>query len=578
MKSISYLLVFVFSQVAVDNEIQTQLDHLNQIRTSDIEAFKSGVSDMLPLVSDMTDSEYCQFQYLNGVEFFYQSQYQKALEHNIGVLKECASQAFGSLAAIQNAMIHSAQGSYTKAFENMHLAQEIKKASQMRLVTEKQFLSAAILTYTNLAQFDLAKSHIQELSLLDQSPMYRCRVLFNQLNIALLENDFSLGSRAYLDEVKASCGEANESLYQIFSEVIWHLFGLLHESPSDDELKEKITEILSLESAVESSSYPYVTMAFQTILAHGYAKLKDFEQSKKYATQALQDTLLGDAYFRLMAQNALIAYHIHQGDFEAAFYIQDEKFKIEQDRHHELESMQMASELVAQAVAAKERSIQLLAQQNDTLSNNEALLAKQDRLKTYLAATLALLFVLSLVVLWRLMIKFKNSQKAAETDLLTQVSNRRGLQLHIENIFTNHDVVHSEVQFAVMDLDDFNVLNNSKGHDAGDQVIVQVAQRVEALLPENGFLSRVGGDAFCLVLSQATSQEMKDLLDQIRLNIQTQTIEYQGQVLNLTASFGFTSASPGHESFERLWRKADKAMFQAKKEGKNTVRYVVNGG
>ena len=177
------------------------------------------------------------------------------------------------------------------------------------------------------------------------------------------------------------------------------------------------------------------------------------------------------------------------------------------------------------------------------------------------------------LILWRLWAKLNRTKKETYLDYLTQTSNRKGFEKQLTAVFERNDVVHNEVQFGLMNLDDFRVVNDEIGHHAGDFVLIDLVKRCESMLPDNAFMGRTGGEEFCFVLYNATKNEMKSFLNLMREHIMNQQFIYQDDEMKLTASFGFTSATPGMNSYEKLIGQAERALFRAKVMGKNQVVY-----
>jgi diguanylate cyclase (GGDEF)-like protein/PAS domain S-box-containing protein len=163
---------------------------------------------------------------------------------------------------------------------------------------------------------------------------------------------------------------------------------------------------------------------------------------------------------------------------------------------------------------------------------------------------------------------------AAFHDTLTNLPNRAlladRLSLALARARRNPDY-----QFAVLflDLDRFKIVNDSLGHTMGDQLLVELAQRLELCLRKNDTAARLGGDEFAMILD-----DIKDTLDAIHIAERVQESLHQpfdlnGQEFFTSASIGIAYSSSGYECPEDILRDADTAMYRAKANGK--ARYEV---
>ena len=127
----------------------------------------------------------------------------------------------------------------------------------------------------------------------------------------------------------------------------------------------------------------------------------------------------------------------------------------------------------------------------------------------------------------------------------------------------------SSAAVLYLDLDGFKEINDSKGHKAGDQVLIEVAERLTQSVRETDTVARVGGDEFIIVLSQATKETDYMQVAEKVIKTLTRPIRIDDQEVNISASIGI-ALFPGHgETPEALINKADEAMYAVKRKGKN---------
>ena len=160
----------------------------------------------------------------------------------------------------------------------------------------------------------------------------------------------------------------------------------------------------------------------------------------------------------------------------------------------------------------------------------------------------------------------------AATDSLTQTQNRRAI---LEQLQQQVDrVSHAEGSFCVLafDVDNFKKINDVFGHNVGDVVLRVLADEVKASLrPEDGF-GRIGGEEFLVILPGLSLSGAVACGERIRLQLQHSARMQQEAGFAITVSLGCCLAFPGESALDILGR-ADKLMYQAKREGKNRLCY-----
>ena len=163
----------------------------------------------------------------------------------------------------------------------------------------------------------------------------------------------------------------------------------------------------------------------------------------------------------------------------------------------------------------------------------------------------------------------------ANYDPLTRLPNRRLLNERFEDVL--HDLQINGEAFAVimMDIDSFKAINDQKGHDAGDQVIKEFGKRLSKSIRATDTAARLGGDEFILLLPQTgTREEAAEVAETIRRSF-GKPWHIHGQLLRVTASMGIAIAGPRDRTRRSIMKKADIAMYEAKRNGKD--RYMFFG-
>jgi diguanylate cyclase (GGDEF)-like protein len=158
-------------------------------------------------------------------------------------------------------------------------------------------------------------------------------------------------------------------------------------------------------------------------------------------------------------------------------------------------------------------------------------------------------------------------EQMALRDPLTNVANRDGLQRALELLLQVQGELGFPLSVVFMDVDHFKRINDSQGHEVGDQVLTLLAQTVRANLPRDDLLARWGGEEFVIVMPQTPAEEAVAVAARLR-DVLTRTAWPAG--LQVTASWGVAQAS-GPDELDNALRRADEAMYRAKRAGRDRV-------
>lgn len=164
----------------------------------------------------------------------------------------------------------------------------------------------------------------------------------------------------------------------------------------------------------------------------------------------------------------------------------------------------------------------------------------------------------------------------AEYDSLTDLPNRRLLAERTTQML--HVAEHNRQQLALLfvDLDRFKNVNDSLGHDIGDQLLCEVAKRLTRAVRGNDTVSRVGGDEFVILCPEITQPEQAAAIASRILTDIAMSIELQSHLLTVTPSIGIAFYPQDGENFETLYRNADAALYHAKNQGRDQYQFFTH--
>jgi diguanylate cyclase (GGDEF)-like protein len=137
----------------------------------------------------------------------------------------------------------------------------------------------------------------------------------------------------------------------------------------------------------------------------------------------------------------------------------------------------------------------------------------------------------------------------------------------------------NKARLAIMslDLDKFKIINDTLGHDAGDQVLKAVSTRLTGTIRASDTLARVGGDEFVLVMMETNQAEDATTIAQKILDSFTEPLLIDGHQLHLTTSIGIAIYPEDAQDMEALTKKSDAAMYYSKGHGRNQFKFFSDG-
>ena len=159
------------------------------------------------------------------------------------------------------------------------------------------------------------------------------------------------------------------------------------------------------------------------------------------------------------------------------------------------------------------------------------------------------------------------------TDTLTGVNNRFQFNRSIKEQI--HQSIEHDQVFALLfvDLDKFKIINDSLGHQAGDDLLIQATHRLQSCIRGDDFLARMGGDEFAILLNNITDSTITEIITKRIIASLAKPFHIADQDVHVTASIGITYYPADAATEEDLLKNADIAMYQAKQAGRNNYKF-----
>ena len=166
----------------------------------------------------------------------------------------------------------------------------------------------------------------------------------------------------------------------------------------------------------------------------------------------------------------------------------------------------------------------------------------------------------------------RSVEALAITDALTGLFNRRRFADVLKREFAVTRRYRNTLSCLLVDLDHFKQINDRFGHDAGDQVLKEVARRIVGSLREVDLAARYGGEEFAILLPHTSKTDARIVAERLLSNLRKQEFTFNGELVRVTASIGCAGNSDvASGQPEDLVKAADLALYEAKNNGRNAV-------
>lgn len=169
--------------------------------------------------------------------------------------------------------------------------------------------------------------------------------------------------------------------------------------------------------------------------------------------------------------------------------------------------------------------------------------------------------------------RLQKERELADTDSLTQACNRRRFYQHAENEIQRAQRYRHPFTIAYIDLDDFKIVNDSYGHETGDDLLRTVVSVMNDNARETDIVARLGGDEFAILFIETGSQTAASALEKIRAHLM---MAMQRAGWPVTFSIGMVTYEAAPTDVRQVLRQVDEMMYVAKKNGKNRIIHVTS--
>jgi diguanylate cyclase (GGDEF)-like protein len=196
-----------------------------------------------------------------------------------------------------------------------------------------------------------------------------------------------------------------------------------------------------------------------------------------------------------------------------------------------------------------------------------------------------LLYFTASIIIWSFYFFFLNSahleidleiasrglEKLANTDSLTGLDNRRCFIDMAENEIQRAKRFGERLFLLMLDADDFKLINDQYGHQAGDSALLHLTELFRKEVRTYDLLARLGGDEFVMLLTRLDKEQALKVAERIRKKTEDNPLFIEGKPVSIQLSIGLTRFQPDDSDLNSILRRADQALLEAKKQGKNRI-------
>lgn len=564
------LLAAVHVRAVAEPSMGELLAQADALRSSNPERSAELLQAAAALSAGASPSELDLLRYLQAYRLSYIGRFDEAIRHAEVLWHESADPAIrfrvGTYLANTRAITRDFESALRILDESLALIDEVPDRDMRH-----HGLAAAAILYNQIGQYELGLHYAQRV--LADAPEARARCFMDQITLeSRIELGLNEGLETLFHSVVRQCSAISEPIVASQARALWAA-----RMAAAGQREAAMALLTTHRPEAISTGYARVIAQIDAQLAQYHLEAGQLQQAQLHAQQALdasQDS--GYPMPLVIAHRVLHEVALRRGDLAAALrhyqrYAEADKANLDQTQARE-----RAFLLTRHEALQKNQTIELLNRQNEVLQLEQQV-ARQNALNTQLLALL-MLGLLAFLSFWafkvkRLQMDFK---RLSEADTLTGVHNRRHFVRSAEGALVEARSRGVETALIMLDLDHFKRINDEYGHASGDWVLIVVAEELRAVLTPGGFIGRLGGEEFAVLLPTCSRELASATAERMRKRIEAIDSSACAHVFPVSASFGVASTADAGYELSALLSQADHALYRAKREGRNLVREYVS--
>lgn len=567
------LLLFSYSSHSEFNQdqisIQQRIDIALNNRTATRELFAKDINYLLSVKNIANTSQKLSIEYLEG---FYKYLYVDA-QHAISIYERLVGQSINlevkmyAITSLSN--IYLLRGDFGTALE---LATMLESQEFQHVSAEKRFRSLLHLVYLFLRSglYQQAEEVFKSLPDIELNIQERCLFYGQEISLEYRLGRLSDQADVYSEERKY-CHDNKEKISALLMDnfVARNLLEL-------DSYQEGLSLLLRNKQDVLGSGYINLITQTYALLTKAYLAIGNYPAALEEGLKAAESAnSSSSSESKAIAFKAIADAYFFSGEYERMRHYLQQYHDAYEDMVSKQRSAAIALNVVRLRNAQQEFHIQELDRQITRMELEQKLIDTRTENHTLLLILLTALVLLGAAWINRARRARYTLTHQAQYDELTGVFNRRHATILMESSLENELALSQEVGFILLDLDKFKQINDRFGHQAGDWALCRTADVLMRMARQGDIIGRFGGEEFGLLLPGCDLDGTRQLAEKIRTALSAvdtrRFTDADGNGFRLTGSFGVTTASLCGYQLNRLMSEADRAMYQAKDQGRDRV-------
>lgn len=552
--------------VAVAPDDPTQLlKHADDIKTADNAAFADLLKRLDAESTQLMPTQQMYLRYLKAWQTAYFGDYKTAIPQLNAIIDDSKDVNLRFRAGVTAVNVLGIEKRYEEAYARLsQMLDLLPQVSDPK--ARQQGIGVAAFLYGQAGQYDLELNYANKLIAEEPQGIGRCTG--GSQRIAALYKS------GQLQTVGSEFQDGIDTCVKI-GEPIWA--NLIRANAANLEIAQgKSSDAIKLlqphYDEVQRTHYPEVIGDVDSALAQAYWKSSDAVQAQLYA-QRVVDGGIKNEYTEALVGAYRVLYQVAQknGDYPSAFAYLEKYAAADKGYLNDTSARTLAFQMVKQQVQERKLQVDALNKKNQVLQLQRTVSKKVAEARGLYIVLL--LTVLGFIALWAY--RTKRSQlrfmKLARRDGLTGIFNRQHFIDAAETVLRYCRKSTRDACVILIDLDHFKLVNDAHGHAAGDLILKRTTSACEAHLRSVDVFGRLGGEEFGILLPDCTAENATQKAEQLRLAIADLSGDEDGVGFPVSASFGVSATRSSGYGLRQLLAHADKALYQAKHEGRNRV-------
>lgn len=545
------------------------LEQANELRSADPAAFQEKLAELTRRTGEATPSQREHLEYLKAYGLAYTGRYDMAIGQASTLFDTTQDDALKFRAGLLIANSYAATREFGSGLAYLERSLELMDDVHDPQLRNDGMTVAAVL-YNQVGQYELGVDYAERI--LAASPSERSRCFAGYLRLeAMRELKTLVDPPAAVGELIEHCLAQGEVVAANLARS--QLSRMLAESGDLAGATRLLTDNLD---EIEATRYPRLIGEIHSVLAGHLLAANDLPGAERHARRAIEAS--APTTFPLpvvAAQRTLYEVALRRGDLASALAHYRDYAAADKAYLDDVQAKQLAYQMVRHETLQKSHQIELLNQRNAVLQLEQKVAAQATRNTQLLVVLLAVVAGSIGFWAWRTKQSQVSFRRLAQTDALTGIANRLHFTRKAEEALAYCRKSGQDVGLVMFDLDEFKGINDRYGHAAGDYVLKAVAEACSQACRKGDLIGRLGGEEFALLLVGCDLAASVSIAQQCRERIARIETSVTGDHFRVTASFGVAGSREGGHDFLTLLRRADDALYRAKREGRDRV--IVDG-